>query len=182
MNTAKPTLWLTGLSRSGKTTIAEGVADWLTTEHALAVQVLDGRFVREELGNFFGYSREERVKVGRVLATMAGLLARNGVIPIVTAITPHEESRAFNRSELDPYLEIYIECPVEVCMDRDSLGLYRKAQRGDLPNYIGVDVAYEIPKAFDLSIATDQESPEQSIRRTVAFVSDRLGLHAQETA
>lgn len=168
-----PTIWLTGLSRSGKSTIAEGLAEWMTG-HGLHVQVLDGRFVRDELGDFFGYSKDERIKVARVLAVMAKLLAMNGVHPIVTAITPYQDSRDFNRLELTPYLEIYIEASVETCIDRDHLGLYRKAQRGDLKHFIGVDAPYELPKEPDLTITTDHETPAESISRAIDFVSETL--------
>lgn len=180
MQDPRPVIWLTGLSQSGKSTIADGIARWLTVERDVHAQVLDGRFVRDELGNFFGYSREERIKVARVLAVMAKLLSWNDVYPIVTAITPHEESRELNRTELDPYFEIYVECSVETCIERDDQGLYRKALKGDLPNYIGVDVPYEIPKAHDLTIATEQATPEESIHRAVAFLSEMLGLRSSE--
>lgn len=171
-----PVIWLMGLSRSGKSTIAEGVAAWLSSEHDRRAQVLDGRFVRDELGNCFGYSKDERIKVSRVLTVMAKLLSRNGVVPIVTAITPHAESRELNREELDRYIEIYVDCSVETCMQRDDEGLYRRALRGDLSNYIGVDVPFEIPKAHDLRIVTEHDPPEASVRRAVDFLTQVLEL------
>lgn len=182
MQQPRPVIWLTGLSQSGKSTIADGIARWLTVERAVNAQVLDGRFVRDELGNFFGYSREERIKVARVLAVMAKLLSCNDVYPIVTAITPYEESRELNRTELDSYFEIYVECSVEACIERDDQGLYRKALKGDLPNYIGVDVAYEIPKAHDLTIPTEHATPDESIKRAVTFLTEVLELRSTEMA
>lgn len=176
MSTATPTLWFTGLSRSGKTTIAEGVADWMRFEHDLHVQILDGSFVRDEVGNFFGYSRDERIKVSRILTVMAKLLALNGVHPIVTAITPYEESRELNRGELDPYYEVYVECSVESCMERDDEGLYRRALRGDVSNFIGVDVPFEVPKRNDVTISTEDAAPAGSIDETIQFVADMLGV------
>lgn len=176
---SRHTIWLTGLSRSGKTTIATGVADWLS-ERGVQTQILDGRFVRDELGNFFGYSREERIKVSRVLAVMAKLLAQNDVYPIVTAITPHDESRNFNRMELNPYFEIYVECAVETCISRDDRGLYQRAIRGDLPHFIGVDVPYDVPKSPDLSINTERDEPEESIARAIHAVSASLGFAPAE--
>jgi adenylylsulfate kinase len=177
---SKPTIWLTGLSRSGKTTIAQGIADWLS-ERNVPFQILDGSFVRDELGNFFGYSREERIKVSRVLGVMAKLLAQNGIYPIVTAITPHEESREFNRRELDPYIEIYVECTVETCMDRDDKGLYRRAARGDIRQFIGVDVPYDVPKTPDLRINTESDAPEESIDQATSFLSVSLGFKPSES-
>lgn len=176
-----PTIWLTGLSQSGKTTIAQGVADWLS-EQNVRFQILDGSFVRDELGNFFGYSREERVKVSRVLCVMAKLLAQNDIYPIVTAITPHAESREFNRRELDPYFEIYVECTVETCMTRDKNGLYRRATRGDIRHFIGVDVPYDVPKTPDLKLNTEHETAEESIIRAINFLSVSLGLDPSGSA
>jgi adenylylsulfate kinase len=170
-----PTIWLTGLSKSGKTTIAQGIADWFS-ERGIGFQVLDGRFVRDELGDFFGYSREERIKVSRVLCVMAKLLAENDIHPIVTAITPHAESRSFNRGELDPYIEIYVECSVETCMDRDEDGLYRRAARGDIRHFVGVDVPYDVPKTHDLTINTEHDDPEESISKAVSYLSATLGF------
>jgi adenylylsulfate kinase len=167
------TIWLTGLSRSGKTTLAESIAGYLASTGSRA-EILDGVAVREELGDFFGYSREERMKVNRVLCAMAKLLARHGVIPIVTAITPYQESRDFNRRELNRYLEIYVDCPVEVCMSRDAQGLYRKAMRGDLKHFVGVDDPYEVPKTYDLRVHTAAEEPAQSCARAVAFVREAM--------
>jgi adenylylsulfate kinase len=171
----KHTIWLTGLSSSGKTTLANGLAEFLRARGE-RVEVLDGTQVREELGDFFGFSREERMKVNRVLCAMAGLLARHDVVPIVTAITPYQESRDFNRRELDPYVEVYVDCPVDVCVRRDSQGLYRKAMRGDLKHFIGVDDPYEVPKTPDLRVFTADESPDASVRRVNAFVANVLEM------
>jgi adenylylsulfate kinase len=172
----KHTIWLTGLSRSGKTTIANGLATFLRGRGE-RVEVLDGIHVREELGDFFGFSREERMKVNRVLCAMARLLARHDVVPIITAITPYQESRDFNRRELDPYLEIYVDCPVDVCVSRDSQGLYRKAMRGDLKHFIGIDDPYEMPRTFDLRVSTADESPDASAARVNAFVARALEVN-----
>jgi adenylylsulfate kinase len=169
------TIWLTGLSRSGKTTLAESIAAALASTGCHA-EILDGVAVREELGDFFGYSREERMKVNRVLCAMAKMLARHGVTPIVTAITPYQESRDFNRRELSRYLEIYVDCPVEVCMSRDAQGLYGKAMRGDLKHFVGVDDPYEVPKTYDLRLHTSSEHPEESCAKAVAFVRQAMGL------
>jgi adenylylsulfate kinase len=177
---SKPTIWLTGLSRSGKTTIAQGIAEWLS-ERNLPFQVLDGRLVRDELGNFFGYSREERIKVSRVLCVMAKLLAQNGIYPIVTAITPHAESREFNRRELVPYIEIYVESTVETCMNRDQEGLYQRAARGDIRHFIGVDVPYDVPKTHDLKINTEHDTPKESIIQAISFLSASFGFKPSES-
>jgi adenylylsulfate kinase len=169
------TIWLTGLSRSGKTTLARALAERLVAK-GLRVEILDGVEVREEVGDFFGFSREERMKVNRVLCAMARLLARHDVIPIVTAITPYQESRDFNRRELARYLEIYVDCPLDVCVSRDAQGLYRKAMRGDIRHFVGVDDPYEVPKTYDLRILTGRESSEESAARLREFVGSALQL------
>ena len=168
------TIWFTGLSRSGKSTLAESLAVFLRSQGRV-VEILDGKMVRDEM-DFFGYSREERNKVNRVLAVMARLLARHRIVPIVTSITPYQESRDFNRRELSPYMEIYVDCPVEVCMTRDEQGLYRRAMRGDIKHFIGVDDPYEIPRGADLRICTAQASAEDSARQVCEFVARTLTL------
>ena len=131
-------------------------------------------FVRAQGGDFFGYSKDERLKVNRVLCVLARLLARHDIIPIVTAITPYQESRDYNRRELEPYVEIFVDCPVETCMARDPHGLYRKAMKGDLPHFIGVDDPFEIPKSSELRISTASEPVEVSAEKMCAFVAGIL--------
>ena len=167
------TIWITGLSRSGKTTIAEGISEFLQSK-GRPVEIIDGSQVRSELGDFFGYSQEERMKVSRVLCSMAKLLAKRGVIPIVASITPYQESRDYNRHELSPYVEIFVECDVEICVSRDTHNLYRKAMIGDIKHFIGIDDPYEVPKNYDLRINTSKETPEQSIAKTISFIETIL--------
>lgn len=174
ITTLRHTIWITGLSKSGKTTVAEGIEAALR-ESGQQAHVLDGRTVRESLGNIFGYSKQERMKVSRVLCTMAKTLATNGVIPIVTSITPHQESRDFNRRELDLYLELYLDCPVEVCIERDVEGLYRKAINGDIEHFIGVDDVYEVPRTYDCRIDTAALAPDEAIAAALSFIDAEMG-------
>ena len=178
MHNKPPTIWFTGLSLSGKTTLANSLAASFRAK-GIATEVLDGKLIRDELGDFFGYSKEERIKVSRVLCMMARLLARNGIIPIVTSITPYQESRDLNRRELNPYVEIYVECPVEVCASRDERGLYKRAIRGDIKHFIGVDDPYEIPRNADLRVTTAHDSPEESSRKVCCFVAEWLASAKQ---
>lgn len=148
------TVWICGLSQSGKTTLADGIQQWLLSND-IKPQILDGRFVRSKIGDFLGYSREERIKVSRVMAAMASVLNENNVPVIVTAITPYQESRRLNRSILKNYYEIYMDCPVEVCMQRDATGNYAGAVRGDLHHFIGVDDPFEVPGDTNLRVPSD---------------------------
>ena len=169
------TIWITGLSRSGKTTIAEGIAQFLRASDQ-RVQILDGREIRDSVGDFFGYSKEERMRVNRVLCTMAKILAENNIFPVVPSITPHQESRDFNRRELDPYLEIYLDCSVESCIERDRNNLYKKALQGDIQHFIGVDDPYEVPRNSDCKIDTATQEPDQSVAQAIAFVRGAIDL------
>jgi adenylylsulfate kinase len=169
------TIWFTGLSRSGKTTLAEALAASLRSS-GRRVEILDGKIIRDEMGDCFGYSKEERIKVNRMLCLMARLLSRHEIIPIVTAITPYQESRDFNRRELEPYIEIYVDCPVHVCLTRDSQGLYKRAMRGDLKHFIGVDDPYEIPRNPDFRVSTVDDTPIEAARKVAAFIATSLPL------
>ena len=170
---ARHTIWLTGLSRSGKTTIAHGICEHLSAA-GHAVEILDGASVRDDLGDFFGYSKEERMKVSRVLCSMAKILAKHGVIPVVTSITPYQESRDFNRRVLKPYIEVYVECPVETCIERDRNRLYEKALSGDIKHFIGVDDPYELPKSADFKVNTASGSPEETVTDVIDFLTSAM--------
>ena len=174
MNTAH-VIWFTGLSRSGKTALAELLASHIRSS-GQEVEILDGKLIRDELTGFFGYSKEERLKVSRVLCVMARHLTRHDVTSIVTAITPYQESRDYNRSECTSYIEIYVDCPIDVCMERDESGLYKKAMQGDLKHFIGVDDPYEVPKNHDMRVLTATESLEESSRKVNTFIDERLNI------
>lgn len=173
--TLTPTVWITGLSSSGKSTLAEGLAALIQSAGSTA-EIIDGADIRTLLGGFFGYSREERMKVSRVLCTIARPLARNRIVPIVTAITPYQESRDFNRRELAPYLELFTDCPLEKCIERDVDDRYRRALNGDLKHFIGVDDPFEFPRNYDLRLATSEETVEESVSRAWEFLKPQLQL------
>ncbi len=170
-----PTIWISGLSRSGKTVLAEGLAEWLQSRN-IPTQALDGRAIRSEIGDFLGYSRDQRMKVSRIMCTMASLLNRNGVTVIATSITPYQESRDFNRLVLENYFEIFLDCPVEVCVLRDDSDNYARAMRGDLKHFIGVDDPFEIPKTADLTISTDIHDANETLRLATDALESLLGL------
>lgn len=160
--TSPPTIWLTGLSRSGKTTLAEGIAEWLRGR-GVPTQLLDGRAIREDVGGFLGYSREERAKVSRILSLMARVLNANGIAVITTSITPYQESRDLNRATIEGYFEIYVDCDVETCIERDVNDNYVRALRGDLKHFVGVDDPFEVPKNADLTVDTDLLDAEAAV-------------------
>ena len=165
------TLWFTGLSGAGKTTIAEIVEHELR-ERGRQVEVLDGDIVRTNLSKGLTFSREDRnVNVLRI-GFVANLLTRNGVGVIVSAISPYKEARDQVRRRIIDFVEVYVDAPLEVCAERDVKGLYKKAFAGEIEQFTGVSDPYEPPAAPELHIKTDEESPEESARRVIARVEE----------
>ena len=155
------TLWFTGLSCSGKTTISQIVANELRAR-GLKVEVLDGDVVRTNLSKGLGFSKEDRdmniLRVGFV----SKLLTRNGVAAIVAAISPYRLIRDQVRQDIGNFVEVFVKCPIEVCIDRDVKGLYKKALAGEIKNYTGIDDPYEEPTAPEVVVETNVETPQQS--------------------
>ncbi len=165
------TLWFTGLSGAGKTTISEIVEKELR-ERLGKVEVLDGDIVRTNLSKGLGFSKEDRdINVLRI-GFVANLLTRNGVAVIVSAISPYKEARDQVRREIGEFVEVYVDAPVEVCAERDVKGLYKKAFSGEIQQFTGVSDPYEPPVAPELHIRTDREEPEESARRVIAKLEE----------
>ena len=160
------TLWFTGLSGSGKTTIAEIVEKELR-ERGRRVEVLDGDIVRTNLSKGLSFSREDRnINVLRI-GFVANLLTRNGVGVIVSAISPYKEVRDQVRRRIIDFVEVFVDAPVEVCAGRDVKGLYKKAFAGEIKEFTGVSDPYEPPAAPDLILKTAEEDPEESARKVI---------------
>jgi adenylylsulfate kinase len=161
------TLWFTGLSGAGKTTIAEIVEHELR-ERFGKVEVLDGDIVRTNLSKGLGFSREDRDTNILRIGFVAELLTRNGVGVIVSAISPFKEARdQVRRSIGEDFIEVYVDAPLEVCAERDVKGLYEKAFSGEIEQFTGVSDPYEAPAAPELHIKTDEEEPRESARRVI---------------
>ncbi|HET7479082.1 MAG TPA: adenylyl-sulfate kinase [Rubrobacteraceae bacterium] len=160
------TLWFTGLSGAGKTTIAEIVEHELR-ERERRVEVLDGDIVRTNLSKGLGFSREDRnINVLRI-GFVANLLTRNGVGVIVSAISPFKEARDQVRRRIVDFVEVFVDAPLEVCAERDVKGLYKKAFSGEIPQFTGVSDPYEPPNAPDLVLKTAEEPAEESARKVI---------------
>ena len=172
------TLWFTGLSGAGKTTISEIVAPALR-EKGLKVEVLDGDVVRTNLSKGLGFSKEDRDTNVRRIAFVADLLSRNGVIAITAAISPYREIRDEARGTMgERFVEIYVKASVEECARRDVKGLYEKAFKGEIKEFTGVSDPYEEPSAPEITLDTENETPEESAGKVLAFVEERLGVPA----
>jgi adenylylsulfate kinase len=160
------TLWFTGLSGSGKTTISEIVEHELK-ERERPVEVLDGDIVRTNLSKGLSFSRDDRnINVLRI-GFVANLLTRNGVGVIVSAISPYKEARDQVRRRIVDFVEVFVDAPLEVCADRDVKGLYKKAFAGEIEQFTGVSDPYEPPNAPDLVLKTDEETPKESAQRVI---------------
>ena len=166
------TLWFTGLSGAGKTTISEIVERELRERHG-KIEVLDGDIVRTNLSKGLGFSREDRDTNILRIGFVANLLTRNGVGVIVSAISPYKEARDQVRREIgEDFLEVFIDCPVEVCAERDVKGLYAKAYAGEIKEFTGVSDPYEPPAAPELTVKTDEEDPQESAQRVIGKLEE----------
>lgn len=159
-------LWFTGLPSSGKTTLSRLVESQLRAR-GLKVEVLDGDEVRQHLSPHLGFSKEERDLHIRRIAYVARLLVRNGVITIVAAISPYRQTRQYARELIGRFVEVYVHCPLEICIARDVKGLYKKALRGEISQFTGVSDPYEEPSAPELIIHSHQETPQESAQRVM---------------
>ena len=167
------TVWLTGLSGAGKSTIGNAVHRELMTEGYLT-EILDGDVVREHLGKGLGFSREDRDENIRRIGFVAKLLTRNGVIVLVAAISPYRDLRDEVRSAVGRFLEVYVNAPLSTCERRDPKGLYRKARRGDLERFTGIDDPYEPPIRPEVECRTDRETIDESVSKVLSAIHRAL--------
>jgi adenylylsulfate kinase len=167
------TLWLTGLSASGKSTVARKLEEKLF-EMGCQVMVLDGDNVRHGLNKNLGFSREDREENIRRVAELAKLLTSNGIINITAFISPYRADRARAReiqAEGD-FLEVFVDCPLEACEARDPKGLYAKARTGEIKNFTGISAPYEPPLQPELELHTDQLSVAESVAAILAKLEE----------
>lgn len=158
------TIWFTGLSGAGKTTLAREVEKRLRAR-GMKVEVLDGDVVRQNLSKGLGFSKEDRDTNIRRIGFVCKLLTRNNVVAIAAAISPYQEIRDEVRREIGNFVEVYVECPLEVLMERDVKGLYKKALAGEITNFTGVNDPYEPPLNPEVVIHSDRETVEESVEK-----------------
>jgi adenylyl-sulfate kinase len=167
------TLWFTGLSGAGKTTISKLVEEQLRSRGS-KLEILDGDVVRENLSKGLGFSKEDRDTNIRRIAFVADLLSRNGVPVITAAISPYRELRDEARDLMgDRFIEVFVKASVEVCADRDPKGLYEKAFAGEIKEFTGVSDPYEEPLDPELTLETENETPEESAGKIIALLEER---------
>jgi adenylyl-sulfate kinase len=168
------TLWFTGMSGSGKSTLSRLVEQRLR-EGGGKVELLDGDEVREYLSKGLGFSKQDRDTNIRRIGFVCELLSRNGVVAIAAAISPYRAVREEVRARIANFVEVYMECPVEVLAERDVKGLYKKALAGEIANFTGVTDPYEPPAAPEVVIDSSHEDPADSVER-IWSVLEQKGL------
>ena len=165
------TLWFTGLPCSGKSAVADRVADILK-ERGLRVERLDGDIVRQDLTRDLGFSKEDRDENIRRVTFVARLLTRNGVAVLTSFVSPYRKVRARSRKEIGNFIEVYVKCSLEVCIERDIKGMYKKALNGEIKEFTGISDPYEEPLDPEILLETDKESLEKSASKVIQRLND----------
>lgn len=167
------TVWFTGLSGAGKTTICQAVEKELRAQ-GYRLEVLDGDVVRENLTKGLGFSKADRDENIRRIGFVANLLTRNGVIVLVSAISPYREIRDEVREKVGDFMEVYVSTPLAVCEQRDVKGLYKRARAGEIKNFTGIDDPYEPPLNPEVNCETHLETHEESVNKVMAYIKSCL--------
>ncbi len=165
------TLWFTGLSGAGKTTVAKALEKRLK-EMGFKVERLDGDLVRQYLTRDLGYSRSDRNENIRRVSYVAALLTRNEVITLCCFISPYRQGRLEARKLIGSFAEIYVNAPLAVCERRDVKGLYKKARAGEIAMFTGISDPYEPPDAPEIEIRTDLLSVDHCVDKVIGYLVD----------
>jgi adenylylsulfate kinase len=165
------TIWLTGLSGAGKTTICQFLETELRSQ-GYKIEVLDGDVVRQNLSKGLTFSKEDRDENIRRIGFVAQLLTRNNVIVLVSVISPYRAIREEVKERIGDFIEVYVNAPLEVCEQRDVKGLYKKARAGEIKNFTGIDDLYEIPLEPDVECKTNEESISQSANKILTKLEE----------
>ena len=167
-------LWFTGLSGSGKSTVANAVAKALFDKN-IRNYVLDGDNVRFGLNKNLGFSAEDRTENIRRIGEVSKLFVDSGQVVLTAFISPVQEDRAQVREILEgnEFLEVYVECPLEECEKRDPKGLYKKARSGEIRDFTGIDSPYESPANPELTINTSTQSVEECVQTVIEYLANR---------
>lgn len=167
-------IWMVGLSGSGKSTLARALENSLHEEGYLT-QLLDGDNMRTGINNNLGFSPEDRTENIRRAAETAKLFMNAGLVTICSFISPTDDIRKMAKEIIgDGYVEVYVDCPVEVCEERDVKGLYAKARKGEIPDFTGISAPFDVPKSPDVVVDTANQSLEESHQELVKAIIERI--------
>lgn len=171
------TVWFTGLSGAGKSTITSGVVKALQ-ERGCDLEVMDGDEVRQNLTKGLGFSKADRDENIRRIGYVASLLTRHGVIVLVPVISPYREIRDEMRQKIGDFVEVFVNAPLAVCEQRDVKGLYKKARAGEIKQFTGIDDPYEPPLNPEVECRTDLETLAESVQKVLDCLTARGYLQA----
>ena len=174
------TIWFTGLSGAGKSTISEALEKKLRALGA-QLEVLDGDIVRTNLTKGLGFSKEDRDENIRRIGFVSHLLTRNGVIVLVSAISPYRAVREEVRDRIGDFIEVYVSAPLEVCEERDVKGLYKRARSGEIKQFTGISDPYEPPMNPEVNCETHKETLDESVDKVLAKLEE-MGFISLPTA
>lgn len=173
------TAWFTGLSGAGKTTLANIVQEQLLAR-GYKVETLDGDIVRTHLSKGLGFSRADRDTNILRIGFVANLLTRNEVVVLVSAISPYRATRDQVRADIGSFVEVFVKCPLEICIERDTKGLYKKALAGEIAQFTGVSDVYEHPLNPEIVVETANETPSESALKIMARLEELGYLVSEE--
>jgi adenylylsulfate kinase len=165
------TIWFTGLPCCGKTTIANQVAVLLKKRDFL-VEQLDGDIIRQNFSSDLSFSKKDRDENIKRATFLAKMLSRNNVIVLASFVSPYRKQRRKARKEIKNFVEVYVRCPVKICMKRDVKGMYKKALEGKIQHFTGVDDPYEEPEGPEIIVDTDIESVEESVEKVMKKIEE----------
>jgi len=172
MNKVGFVVWFTGLPCSGKTTLADLAAKELIKRGVLTER-LDGDMVRKSLTKDLGFSKEDRAVNIERICFVSKLLSRNKISVLSSFISPYRKVRDWVRKEVTNFIEVFLDCPLEVCEERDVKGMFKKARKGEIANFTGVSDPYEKPLNPELVLKTSTETPEQCVKRIMNELEEK---------
>ena len=177
MKTKGGTVWFSGLHCSGKTTIANKLAEKLR-EEGLQLVILDGDEIRKGISSDLDYTLEDRNMHIKRVADICEIISKNGILNIACVASPTKKIRDYARERIPDFLEVFVDCPIEVCEKRDVKGHYNKARNKEpgFENFLGVGIKYEAPENPDLILKTNEESVEQSVETLFSKLVDEKWL------
>ncbi|GBF33418.1 adenylylsulfate kinase [Desulfocucumis palustris] len=165
-------IWLTGLPGAGKSTIANLLGEKYRSIN-IPVEIIDGDVFRNQFGQELGFSRKDRnININR-MGYMAQMLVRHGIVVLVAAVSPYRESRDHWKKEIKKFVEVYVRCPLDICIRRDPKGLYARALKGEIASFTGISDPYEEPLAPEVILDVHRQTPGQSADIISNFVAGR---------